>query len=57
MPGNRGRVEPMCCHENESHESEDLTFRVAYTKRAEGAAPAEPVVQPEEVQDSLNATV
>jgi hypothetical protein len=46
MPGNCGRVEPMCCHGNESHEREDLTFRVAYTKRAEGAAPAKPAVPP-----------
>ena len=42
---------------NESDERRDLASRVAYTGSAEGAAPAEPAVPAEEVQDSLNATV
>ena len=47
----------MCCHENESDERTNLVSGVAYTKRAEGAAPAEPAVPADDVQDSLNATV
>lgn len=47
----------MCSHGNELREHADLTLQVAYTDAAEGAAPAEPAVPAEEVQDSLNATV
>jgi len=47
----------MCRHGNQSDGRKDLPPRVAYTKCADGAAPAEPAVPAEEVQDSLNATV
>jgi len=50
-------MESMCHHGNESDKRGDLMLRVAYTECAEGAAPAEPAVPAEEVQDSLNATV
>lgn len=42
---------------NELREHADLALQVAYTNTAEGAAPAEPAVPAEEVQDSLDATV
>jgi hypothetical protein len=42
---------------NGSGKSGRLVSGVTYTKSAEGAAPAEPAVPAEEVQDSLNATV
>ena len=42
---------------NGSGMATNLVSRVAQTKGAEGAAPADPVVPAEEVQDSLNATV
>jgi hypothetical protein len=47
----------MCRYGNESNERANLTLRVPYTKSAEGAAPAEPAVPAEEVQDSIDATV
>lgn len=50
-------MNPMCRNGNESDERADLTLALVYTKSAEGAAPAEPAVPAEEVQDSLNATV
>jgi len=42
---------------NGSSQSRKLAPGVTYTSGAEGAAPAEPAVPAEEVQDSLNATV
>ena len=50
-------MESRCCHGNETDERTDLALRLAYTESAEGAAPAEPAVPAEEVQDLLNATV
>lgn len=47
----------MCSQGNELREHADLALQVAYTNTAEGAAPAEPAVPAEEVQDSLDATV
>ena len=47
----------MCRYGNNSDVRTDFMLRVAYTKCAEGAAPAEPAVPAEAVQDSLNATV
>jgi polyphosphate kinase len=46
-----------CGSVNRSSKNGKLASGVAYTKGAEGAAPAEPAVPAEEVQDSLNATV
>jgi polyphosphate kinase len=46
-----------CGSVNESSKDGKLASGVTYTKGAEGAAPAEPAVPAEEVQDSLNATV
>jgi polyphosphate kinase len=42
---------------NGSSKSKKPASGVLYTKKAEGAAPAEPAVPTEDVQDSLNATV
>lgn len=56
-PANCGWMNPMCSHGNELREHADLALQVAYTNTAEGAAPAEPAVPAEEVQDSLDATV
>jgi polyphosphate kinase len=46
-----------CGSVNGSSKSGKLASGVTYTRGAEGAAPAEPAVPAEEVQDSLNATV
>jgi polyphosphate kinase len=46
-----------CGGVNGSSKSGKLASGVPYTMGAEGAAPAEPAVPAEEVQDSLNATV
>ena len=46
-----------CGSVNGSSRSGKLASGVTYTRGAEGAAPAEPAVPTEEVQDSLNATV
>jgi polyphosphate kinase len=42
---------------NGSDRGKETQSKLAYTKGAEGAAPAQPAVPAEEVQDSLNATV
>ena len=47
----------MCSYGNDSNERTDLALALAYTSCAEGAAPAEPAVPAEEVQESLNATL
>jgi polyphosphate kinase len=46
-----------CGSVNGSSRSGKLASGLTYTRGAEGAAPAEPAVPAEEVQDSLNATV
>jgi polyphosphate kinase len=46
-----------CGSANGPSKSGKLASGITYTKGAEGAAPAEPAVPAEEVQDSLNATV
>lgn len=49
-------MKSMCSYENDSNERTALTLALAYTDYAEGAAPAEPAVPAEDVQESLNAT-
>jgi hypothetical protein len=46
----------MCSYGNDSNERTDLATALAYTNCAEGAAPTEPAVPAEEVQEPLDAT-
>ena len=46
----------MCSYGNDSSERTYLTRALAYTSWAEGAAPTEPAVPAEEVQEPSDAT-